>query len=114
MRGLIIAFAAGCFAAYPAGAAGYAQKDKAIHHLASVMAYAQLCPRIAMDKTKAATLMKVTGVEPDSSDGDRIVFEAKSVMSRLNGKSEDVICASGLLLYGPQGRNIRGLVHAVN
>lgn len=104
---------AALLAAGAAMAAGYSQKDKAIHHLASAMAYAKLCPRIATDKTKSAILMKLARIEPDGADGDLIVFEANDLMSRLNGKSEDAICATGLLLYGPQGRNIRGLVRAV-
>lgn len=113
MKGMMMA-AAMCLAACPVQAAGYSQKDKAIHHLASAMAYAKLCSRIATDKTRIAMLMKMVRIEPDGTDGDLIVFEANDLMSRLNDKSEDAICATGLLLYGPQGRNIRGLVRAVD
>ncbi len=103
MKGMMLDTAAICLAACPVQAAGYSQKDKAIHHLASAMAYAKLCPRIATDKTKSAILMKLARIEPDGADGDLIVFEANNLMSRLNDKSEDAICAAGLLLYGRKG-----------
>lgn len=113
MKRLILVIAALCFAAGPVFAASAAQKRNAMHHLAAAIAAEKLCPTLKTDSSKAAVVMMLFGIDLSGPDGKLMKADAEQQIDSMKDMDRDAVCASGRVLYGPNGLNVPGLVNVV-
>ncbi|RKD61532.1 hypothetical protein [Rhizobium sp. WW_1] len=88
------------------------ERQDAIETLARVLAFQKLCPRIELDLYgPVVPLVASYGINLDVDQDRREVFaEARRQEAPWAGKTEQAICSTALTLYGPNGKNERGLL----
>ncbi len=50
------------------------------------------------------------GIRLDGPDGELVRADARQQIADLEKEDRDGVCASGILLYGPNGLNVPGMV----
>lgn len=106
MKAGILGFTLTCLLA---GSALAGEKENAIRHIAQVMATTHLCPKVEMNSTAMTLIAAGYGVDL-SRDADAIRAIAREQMAAWQGKDADAACVAGMMLYGPDGQNIPGLL----
>lgn len=93
------------------------KQENVLNHIAEVMVIDELCDRLEINTvflSMAATYNGVSGRDIASGGKyhDKLVSLVRIKRSEmLNiGADEDLVCASGELLYGPSGINVKGLL----
>ncbi|WP_439604525.1 hypothetical protein [Shinella sp.] len=98
-----------CGLAALASQASAGEKDNAMRHIAQVMAITNLCSTVEMNSTAVTLVAMGNGVDL-SRDGDTIRNLAREQMAPWQGKDAEAACVAGMLLYGPDGQNVPGLL----
>lgn len=80
-----------------------------MRHLAQVMAIVNLCPKVEMKSTAMALV--AVGYDVDlTRDGDAIRAIVHEQMAPWKDKDPEAACVAGMMLYGPEGQNVPGLL----
>ncbi|MCD2176823.1 hypothetical protein [Rhizobium sp. C1] len=90
--------------------AGAREKRNAMHHIATVLAIAKLCPALESDNMAGALVLTMHGIRLGGPDGELVRADARQQIADLEKEDRDGVCASGILLYGPNGLNVPGMV----
>ena len=109
--GLVIALL-GC--AWPAGA-----QSSRVVNVIKMAAWAQVlaerCPKLAVDWSRYGGLMTIAGLQPEDIEpagkhGKLHGAFIAEALAETGSASEAAACATGLNLYGRNGRNVPGLL----
>lgn len=85
----------------------------ALGHVGQVMAGEVVCPRVAASQSSLALIVAVHGGNLADPLQARIVKDkARETVAAWKGKDTDAACAAVLMLYGPRGANVPGLVRS--
>ncbi len=76
---------------------------------------AERCSSLEVDWSRYGTMMTMAGlrpqdIEPEGKHGSLHRAFIKEALTETKASPETVICASGLTLYGPSGRNMPNLL----
>lgn len=85
--------------------------ENALRHAGEVMALEKLCSRLIVNQTALALMLVGNGADLHRSDHKAIALEqARSDIRAWSGKDGDAACVAGMLLYGPSGSSVPGIV----
>ncbi|WP_029554796.1 hypothetical protein [Xanthobacter sp. 91] len=95
-----------------AAAASLTQKQKnALGHIAQAQAAADICPKLETNDLVMAVIMQGFGLDfSDATVKSAFLEKYKEQIAPWKGVNPDAACIAGLLLYGPNGENVKGLV----
>lgn len=85
------------------------ERENALSHIAQAMAVAQLCPHLEVDSTMAS-LVAVSHDVDIGRDKQELLVQIRNQMAPWKGKPTEAACVAGLMLYGPGGANVPGLI----
>lgn len=106
VRALLVAVATGCATPVYAESA-----ENALRHAGEVMALEKLCSRLIVNQTALAFMLVGNGADLQRPDHKAIALEqARSDIRAWSGKDGDAACVAGMLLYGPNGSSVPGIV----
>jgi hypothetical protein len=105
MKLLVAAFAASLLAS----AAFAGERENAENHIAQVIAVTKLCPKLAPNSAMLALVAVRYNIDFDRDQAELMKLVVEQI-APWKGKPEDAACAAGLMLYGPDGANIKDLV----
>lgn len=109
MKTLIAAFAAFLTTAGGAGAVDAEARANVMRHIAQAMAAQQICDRIEAQKGTITFLGVSYGID-FKADGDELLRLTREQIQSMEGRSKEAACIAGLVLYGPKGQNVPGLL----
>jgi hypothetical protein len=85
----------------------------ALNHVGQVMAGEVVCPRVAASQSSLALIIVGHGGNlADPAQAQIVKDKARETVAAWKGKDTDAACAAVLMLYGPRGANVPGLVRA--
>lgn len=105
MKRMMIAAAAALFA-LPAFAD---ERANVLKHFAQALAVAKLCDKVEVADGQAAVIAVAYGIDLNEHRSE-LLAEAQRQMAPWSGKGADAACVAGMLLYGPDGENVPGLL----
>lgn len=86
-----------------------ADRDGAVKDIAQVVAASQLCPKLHVNQVSVVLLARAHGIDFDR-DQKELMAEVARQAKPWKDKSADAACVAGVMLYGPTGTNVPGLV----
>lgn len=109
-RVLMVAAVAIATGGIPAVAMGESARN-ALRHAGEVMAVANMCDRLQVNEMAVSYMVLANGGDMTRADHMKVVTDqARSDLAAWRGKGKDAACVAGLLLYGPTGTSVPGLV----
>lgn len=84
-------------------------RENALNHIAQAMAGAQMCDRIELNTGTIAAIAYVHGVDI-ARDSQELTTQVRNQMAPFQGQDPELACVGVLMLYGPDGMNVPGLV----
>lgn len=106
MKKVLIGALASVLFATAASAAG---RQDAVKDIAQVVAASQICQKLEVNKIGIVLLARTNGIDFDR-DQPELMKEVAQQAAPWQGKSADAACVAGMLLYGPNGTNVPGLL----
>ncbi|MBB3608637.1 hypothetical protein [Rhizobium sp. BK602] len=107
MKRLLVAVLLGACCASPAPAG---QRENALKNIAQAFAAERICSRVEITKGSVVLAAAYFGIDFDR-DRAELMTEITRQIDAWKGKPEDAACVAALLLYGPNGTNVRNLIH---
>lgn len=92
-----------------AGSTMAGPKENALHHFAQAIAAAKLCPRLSVNEKMIAAAAVFHDIDMKASE-PALQEDIRSQMQEFSGKDPELACIAGLMLYGPTGTNVPGLL----
>lgn len=91
------------------------EQDNVINHIAEVMAIEKLCPKLERNTfilSMAATMYGLTAkdIGPGGRYHKKLVGLIQDKQLALSAHEEDIVCMTGIMLYGENGTNVEGLL----
>lgn len=93
-----------------AGEAGAGAKENVIKHIGQAMAIDTMCDRYEINLPLAVTIALANGIDLAGADKEAVSAEAKRVIAALARQDQNIVCMSGLALYGPSGESVADLI----
>ncbi len=84
-------------------------KKNALHHFAQAIAAANLCSRIEVNEEMIALAAVYNHIDMKAEEA-ALQADIRDQMQAFSGKDPELACMAGLMLYGPNGSNVPGLV----
>lgn len=109
MKRLVAAVAVFLATAGGACAVDAEARANVMQHIAQAMAAQEICDRLEAQKGMITFLGVSYGID-FKVDGDELLRLTREQMRSMEGRSKDAACVAGLVLYGPDGQNVPGLL----
>lgn len=109
-----VRFLAGVAIALQMGQPALSQSPQENHALKSA-AWAQViahrCDKLDIDWKRLGVVLALAGlqpadIEPEGRRGERYGAHIREALNATKGQEDGVVCATGIVLYGPRGRNV--------
>lgn len=111
---MAVAFAAGAFCLLGGHAVAKGMTEKvrnALNHMAQVIVIENNCATLESNDTRIGLMMMVIGVDlSDPAQKKYLTERVRYHGGDLEKMDEDSICLAGVVLYGPNGLNVPGLI----
>lgn len=87
------------------------QESHALRSTAWAHVIAERCDRLEANWSRLGVVMALAGlqpgdIEPDGRRGKEYGSHLREALNKTKDQSKEVVCATGMVLYGPNGRNI--------
>lgn len=87
------------------------EKRNVLEHIGQVFAGAELCSRIAVDVEAVGAVYLFFKIDLDDPTQYAVVLgKGKEAIEAMRGRGESFACTASMLLYGPEGENVPGLL----
>jgi hypothetical protein len=87
------------------------QQRNALGHIGQVLGGQKICPRLHLQEAMISGLAVMFDLDLTASEQSSIVTaKAKETIGAWRGKDPILACAAVLMLYGPNGANVPGLL----
>ncbi len=86
-------------------------QQNVINHIGSAKAIVDRCPKLVARQEVLIIALVLQEIRLDDEPfRSALARRIASETSELSDHSDDVVCTVGLLLYGPSGQNVEGLL----